>query len=73
MMLPEQFTCHDLDLTIRTDNPADQMGEWSDCWPRLEALTTEQLLLRKLPVSEALIFITWSGSNPKGKALDGLQ
>ena len=48
MMLPEQFTCHDLDLTIRTDNPADQMGEWSDCWPRLEALTTEQLLAAKI-------------------------
>lgn len=48
MMLPEQFTCHDLDLTIRTDNPADQMGKWSDCWPRLKALTTEQLLASKI-------------------------
>jgi hypothetical protein len=48
MMFPEQFTCHDLDLTVRTDNPADQMGKWSDCWPKLEVLTAEQLLASKI-------------------------
>jgi len=48
MMLPEQFTCHDLDLTVRTDNPADEMGEWSVAWSKLEALTTEQLLASRI-------------------------
>ena len=48
MMFPEQFTCHDLDLTVRTDNPSDQMGKWSDCWPRLEELTTKQLLSSRI-------------------------
>jgi len=24
MMMPEQFTCHDLDLTAKTDSPADE-------------------------------------------------
>ena len=48
MMLPEQFTCHDLDLTVRTDDPADEMGEWSVAWPKLEALTTAQLLAARI-------------------------
>jgi hypothetical protein len=48
MMMPEQFTCHDLDLTLRTDNPADQMGDWSDCWPVLEKMTKDQLLSAKI-------------------------
>jgi hypothetical protein len=48
MMFPEQFVCHDLDLTPRTNNPADQMGRWSDCWPVLEKLNTEQLLSAKI-------------------------
>jgi hypothetical protein len=48
MMFPEQFTCHDLDLTVRTDDPADQMGEWSDCWPKVEARTKDQLLASKI-------------------------
>jgi hypothetical protein len=48
MMLPGQFTCHDLDLTMRTDNPADEMGEWSVAWSKLGALTTEQLLASRI-------------------------
>jgi hypothetical protein len=41
MMMPEQFTCHDLDLTARTNGLAD---ETEDGWDRLMALTTEQLM-----------------------------
>jgi hypothetical protein len=48
MMLPEQFTCHDLDLTVRTDNPADEMGEWSVAWSKLGALTKAQLLTARI-------------------------
>jgi hypothetical protein len=48
MMLPEQFTCHDLDLTIKTDGPSDPIGEWSDAWPKVTALSKEQLLKTKI-------------------------
>lgn len=41
MMMPEQFTCHDLDLTARTDNPAD---ETEAGWDNLLKMTPEQLL-----------------------------
>lgn len=45
MMMPEQFTCHDLDLTARTDNPADQTEAG---WDKLLTMTTEQLLSSKI-------------------------
>jgi hypothetical protein len=45
MMMPEQFTCHDLDLTARTDNPADQTEEG---WDALLKMTTEQLVSSKI-------------------------
>ena len=45
MMMPEQFTCHDLDLTAQTDNPADQTEEG---WDTLLTMTTEQLLSSKI-------------------------
>jgi len=41
MMMPEQFTCHDLDLTRRTDSPAD-VDEAQ--WDALLEMTTEELL-----------------------------
>ena len=41
MMMPQQFTCHDLDLTAKTDSPAD---ETDDGWDKLWTLTTEQLI-----------------------------
>ncbi len=41
MMMPEQFTCHDLDLTAQTDYPADQTEAG---WDKLLKMTTEQLL-----------------------------
>ncbi len=40
MMMPEQFTCHDLDLTARTNDPADETDAG---WDKLWTLTTEQL------------------------------
>jgi hypothetical protein len=41
MMMPEQFTFHDLDLTAQTDYPADvQEADWDKLW----TLTTEQLM-----------------------------
>jgi hypothetical protein len=45
MMMPEQFTCHDLDLTAKTDNPADQTEAG---WDNLLKMTTEELLRSKI-------------------------
>jgi hypothetical protein len=45
MMMPEQFTCHDLDLTARTGEPAD---ETEAGWDNLLKMTTEQLLASKI-------------------------
>jgi hypothetical protein len=45
MMMPEQFTCHDLDLTAQTDYPGDQAD--AD-WDTLLTLTTEQLVASKI-------------------------
>jgi hypothetical protein len=45
MMMPEQYTCHDLDLTAKTDSPADETEEG---WDRLWSLTTEQLMGSKI-------------------------
>ncbi len=45
MMMPEQFTCHDLDLTARTNSPADQTEAG---WDTLLKMTTEQLTASKI-------------------------
>jgi len=45
MMMPEQFTCHDLDLTAQTDYPGDQADV---NWDTLLTLTTEQLVASKI-------------------------
>jgi hypothetical protein len=45
MMMPEQFTCHDLDLTAQTDYPADQAD--AD-WDKLLSLSTEELMSSKI-------------------------
>ena len=45
MMMPEQFTCHDLDLTAQTDHPADRSEEG---WDSLQFMTTEQLLSSRI-------------------------
>jgi len=45
MMMPEQFTCHDLDLTAQTNHPADRM---EDEWDSLLLMTTEELLSSKI-------------------------
>jgi hypothetical protein len=45
MMMPEQFTCHDLDLTARTDSPADQTEAG---WDALLKMSTEQLTASKI-------------------------
>lgn len=45
MMMPQQFTCHDLDLTARTNDPAD---ETEAGWDKLWTLTTEQLTGSKI-------------------------
>ena len=45
MMMPEQFTCHDLDLTAQTDYPADETDAG---WDKLWKLTTEQLTGSKI-------------------------
>ncbi len=45
MMMPEQFTCHDLDLTAQTDHPADRMEVE---WDSLLSMTTEELLSSKI-------------------------
>jgi hypothetical protein len=45
MMMPEQFTCHDLDLTAQTNQPADRMeAEWDS----LLYMTAEDLLASKI-------------------------
>jgi hypothetical protein len=41
MMMPEQFTCHDLDLTAKTNYPSDTTETG---WDALLKLTTEQLV-----------------------------
>ncbi len=45
MMMPDQFTCHDLDLTERTDNPADtdEAG-----WDKLSSMSTAELVSSKI-------------------------
>lgn len=45
MMMPEQFTCHDLDLTDRTDAPADV--DDAD-WNLLLEMSTEELLASEI-------------------------
>jgi hypothetical protein len=45
MMMPEQFTCHDLDLTAKTDSPGDTTDT---LWDVLLGMTTEQLLSSKI-------------------------
>ncbi len=45
MMMPEQFTCHDLDLTAQTNSPADQTEEG---WDALLNMTREQLVSSKI-------------------------
>jgi hypothetical protein len=45
MMMPEQFTFHDLDLTAQTNYPAD---ETEAGWDKLWKLTTEQLMKSKI-------------------------
>ena len=45
MMMPEQFTCHDLDLTAQTNSPADQTEAG---WDKLAEMTTEQLVASKI-------------------------
>jgi hypothetical protein len=45
MMMPEQFTCHDLDLTVQTDSPADTTEAG---WDALLEMSTEQLLSSKI-------------------------
>ena len=45
MMMPEQFTCHDLDLTEQTDAKADTTDAG---WNALLEMSTEQLLSSKI-------------------------
>jgi hypothetical protein len=45
MMMPEQFTCHDLDLTVQTDSKADTTDAG---WNALLEMSTEQLLSSKI-------------------------
>lgn len=45
MMMPEQFTCHDLDLTPQTGSPADQNEAG---WDKLSGMTTAQLVASKV-------------------------
>lgn len=45
MMMPIQFTCHDLDLTTKTNYIADQTEEG---WDALLSMTTEQLTNSKI-------------------------
>jgi hypothetical protein len=45
MMMPEQFTCHDLDLTERTGSPSDTTEAG---WDVLAKLTTKELLSAKI-------------------------
>jgi hypothetical protein len=45
MMMPQQFTCHDLDLTAQTDYPADQTEAG---WDALLTMTTQKLASSKI-------------------------
>jgi hypothetical protein len=45
MMMPQQFTCHDLDLTAQTNYPADQTEAG---WDALLTMPTEQLVSSKI-------------------------
>jgi hypothetical protein len=45
MMMPEQFTCHDLDLTAKTNYPADTTDAG---WQVLSKMSTEQLVSSKI-------------------------
>jgi hypothetical protein len=45
MMMPQQFTCHDLDLTAQTNYMADQTEAG---WDALLTMTTEQLVSSKI-------------------------
>lgn len=45
MMMPQQFTCHDLDLTAQTNYPADLTEAG---WDALLKMTTEQLVTSKI-------------------------
>jgi hypothetical protein len=45
MMMPEQFTFHDLDLTAQTNYPADQPEAG---WDNLLKMTTEELMASKI-------------------------
>jgi len=45
MMMPQQFTCHDLDLTAKTNYMAD---ETEAGWDKLLKMTTEQLTASKI-------------------------
>ncbi len=45
MMMPQQFTCHDLDLTAKTNDPAD---ETEAGWDKLWKLPTAQLTGSKI-------------------------
>jgi hypothetical protein len=45
MMMPAQFTCHDLDLTAQTGSPADATEAG---WDALLKMTTEQLVSSKI-------------------------
>lgn len=45
MMMPEQFTCHDLDLTVKTNDPADLPKPGGKS---LSQLTTEECLASKI-------------------------
>ena len=45
MMMPEQFTFHDLDLTAKTNYPADQDEAG---WDKLLKMSTEELMVCKI-------------------------
>jgi len=45
MMMPQQFTCHDLDLTAKTNDPADETDAG---WDKLWTLSTEELTGSKI-------------------------
>lgn len=45
MMMPEQFTCHDLDLTAKTHDPGDTTDAG---WHTLSTMSTERLVASKI-------------------------
>jgi hypothetical protein len=60
MMMPQQFTCHDLDLTAKTNYPADETKLAGISWTLHEQLTGSRLQVA------GSIFVTIStGSNPE--------